>query len=137
MTRRSLKHCKVRIIVEARDPRDARRIIEAVESAFEQSEKDSPRKKTNDAEMPSICADEQIETEAKRRVGEHLDAKAERVEAKKKASGKPSDASTLPPLEQVIMERRKAREWLRKAAKFGYGITVQFVADVIKKIFLG
>ena len=80
------------------------------------------------------CPNEQLETEANRRAGDHLEGQAKRIEGENKAAGLPGNARRAAPPEEVIDQRQKAKHWLKRAAAAGYKVTVKVVADVIKEI---
>ncbi len=126
---------KVRITVEARDPKDARRILKAIENTLRSGAAEPPALEAPAEERiddVQHVANEQMETEANRRVGAHLDAKDRAKQGEIDPKGLPTDAAPLNSAEEIVEKRSKLVNWMKTAGHFGYRITVKVMADLIK-----
>lgn len=139
MSRRRRKR-KIRITVEARNPDDAKRIAHAIQQAVNESNSDEQAPQpTSEAPSESVepartFANEQVETEANRRVGSHLDEKAEQVKASNEAADDAPDARKPDSPEELVAKRVGFKNWLKTAAGLGYRVTVKVVADLVKEM---
>lgn len=143
MKRRSRRK-KVRIVIEARDPNDARQILDALAAAADGVSRESlseGNKAALSGERPPTAApsssvpDEQLETRLADGVAKHLDAKADSID---KGGITSADAVTTQGAadraKEIVTRRHRLRCWLVAAGALGYRCTIKVAADLIKEL---
>ena len=124
----------MRIVIESRDPSDAKRIMDALRDATQgpksptkgnpRATQASPTEPPQPREFVRPVPDEQLETKISARMGKKLDGLDDEAKARNVAAGKAPDApAPAPPAE--IMSRRRCvwnRIWAFSVA--GYRVTI-------------
>ena len=140
MSRRRPRKRTVRVVLEAKNVKDPRSILKAIEHACHEAVGGVPNTKRDSAEQPDpseptqTVPNEQLETEANRRVGAHLEQNAQQIAAKREAAGQSADARVPESPEKVVAKRGRLRRWIDKARAQGYRFTIKVVADLIKEL---
>ena len=131
---------KIRITVEAKNPEDAKAILEAVGHACHEAATGAPNAKRDGAEPreppdpAEMLPNEQVETEANRQVGAHLEQNAQQIAGKREAAGQSPGARVPESPEKVVATRGTLRRMIDKAGAQGYRFTIKVVADLIKEL---
>lgn len=125
---------KIRLVLEARNPDDARRIADAIIEATRPPGDRRGQKPTSESgDIATTAPDEQLETSVRSAVGAHLDAKAESEMIARSEAGVAPDSRTPESPDDVI----EKRGWLVRFYRECRAIGIEIVAKVIEGTYKG
>jgi len=135
MSRKGRKK-KLRITIVANDPRDAKRILDAIGEAA-RTDAAKQQEKSTAQKLPDITPtipDEQLETTVNRAAGKALERARENVAAENKSKGLEADAARRGSAEEIVEKRGRVRRWFQTAGSLAYRATIKVVADIVKEM---